>query len=58
MQNHDQQHKIVDLPLFRPPDHHRTIWESLSKQQLAQLTRLMSKMLMEYQNLLKGHDNE
>jgi len=52
MPKHNQQHKIVDMPLFRPPDHHRTIWKSL------QLMKLMSKMLMEYQNLQEGDHDE
>ena len=58
MPNYNHQRKIVDMPLFRPPDHHRTIWKSLSNQQLAQLMKLMSKMLMEYQNLQEGNYNE
>ena len=58
MPNYDQQRKIVDMPLFRPPDHHQTIWKSLSNQQLAQLMKLMSRMLMEYQNLQEGNYNE
>ena len=58
MPKHNQQHKIVDMPLFRPPDHHQTIWKSLSSLQLAQLMKLMSKMLMEYQNLQEGDHNE
>ena len=58
MPKHNQQRKIVDMPLFGPPDHHQTIWKSLSSQQLAQLMKLMSKMLMEYQNLQEGDHNE
>ena len=58
MPNRNQQRKIVDMPLFRPPNHHRTIWKNLSKQQMAQLMKLMSKMLMEYQNLQGGNYNE
>ena len=58
MPNCKQHRKIVDMPLFRPPNHHRTIWKSLSSQQLAQLMKLMSKMLMEHQNLQEGNYNE
>ena len=58
MPNYDQQRKIVDMPLFRQPDHHQTIWKSLAKQQQEQLIRLMSKMLMEYQKFQGGNCNE
>ena len=58
MPNYDLQRKIVDLPLFRPPDHHQIIWESLSKQQMAQVTKLVSGMLLEYQKHQGGNKNE
>ena len=58
MPNHIKQYKVLDMPLFRPPDHHRMIWKSLSNQQLSQLMRLMSKMLMEYQKLQEGDCRE
>jgi len=58
MPDYDPKRKIVDLPLFRQPDLHQTIWESLSKPQLAQLVKLMSRIWVDYQKLQGGCDNE
>lgn len=58
MPNCDIYRKIVDLPLFRQPDHHQQIWNHLSKQQVAQLMKLVSKMLLEYQKLQRGPCDE
>lgn len=58
MPNYDLQRKIVDLPLFRSPDHHQIIWKHLSKQQVAQLMKLVSTMLLEHQKLQGGNDHE
>ena len=58
MPNNNLQQKLVDLSLFRQPDQHRTIWKNLSKQQMMQLSKLMSKMLLEHQKLQGGNCNE
>lgn len=58
MPNQNLQCNISDLPLFRKPDHHQKIRQNLSKQQLTQLMTLMSKMMIEYQNIQKGNHNE
>jgi len=58
MPNCDLRKKIVDLPLFRQPNHHQIIWTNLSKQQVAQLMKLVSTMLLEHQKLQGGYYNE
>jgi len=58
MPKYNLQQKIVDLPLFRQPGQHRMIWKNLSKQQVTQLMKLMSRMILEHQKLQGGNCNE
>ena len=54
----DLHQKVVDLPLFRQPDHHQRIWNHLSKHQVAQIMKLVSKMLLEYQKFQGEYRDE
>jgi hypothetical protein len=48
----------VELPLFHRSDHHQLIWNNLSEQQLAQLVKLISRMLLEYQKFQGENKDE